>query len=227
MAIVTAKEFVDDLQETLDHHRNPNKAAPMAAYMKDKFPFLGLPQTDLNPLIKPLFKEIKPLVTTQFLHQSVSLLWKLPEREYQYVARSLLYNHPAQTSTKTLAVIEKCITQKSWWDTVDSLASLVGKLAWQYPQWPKSIEICSRHENFWLRRIALLYQLSYREKTDSKRLFRYCLCNAEEKEFFIRKAMGWALREYAKSNPQAVQAFLTKHRGKLSSLTLREASKYL
>ncbi len=224
---MNAKAFVENLQETLERQRNPAKAAPMAAYMKNKFLFLGLPRTELQTLVKPLLKEVKPFVTTTFLHESVRLLWKLPEREYQYVAISLLYEYTAQTSTKTLALIEKLVTQKSWWDTVDSLASLVGRLVWQYPEWTQKLESYSTHENFWLRRIALLYQLNYRDKTDQKRLFRSCLANAASEEFFIRKAIGWALREYAKTSPEAVQAFLAKHRGKFSALSVREASKHL
>jgi 3-methyladenine DNA glycosylase AlkD len=224
---MTVKAFVDNLQTTLERHRNPTKATPMAAYMKDKFLFLGLPRTDLDPVVKPILKEVKPFVDTAFLHQSALLLWKLPEREYQYVALSLLYQYTKQASPKTLELIETLVIQKSWWDTVDSLAGVVGKLAWQFPKWLETIETYSTHENFWLRRIALLYQLSYREKTDQKRLFRYCLANAKEEEFFIRKAIGWALREYAKTNPEAVQAFLDKHKDKLSTLSIREASKYI
>lgn len=224
---MTPRDFVNTLQKTLEVHRNPAKAAPMAAYMKDKFPFLGLPRTELDPLVKPLLKEVKPFVDTKFLHQSALLLWKSPEREYQYVAISLLYNHTKQASPQTLELVETLVTQKSWWDTVDSLASLVGKLAWQFPAWLETIETYSTHENFWLRRIALLYQLTYREKTDQERLFRYCVTNAEEKEFFIRKAIGWALREYAKTKPEAVRAFLEKHKDKLSRLSIREASKHL
>jgi 3-methyladenine DNA glycosylase AlkD len=224
---MTPKAFVNNLQTTLESHRNPTKAAPMAAYMKDKFPFLGLPRTELEPLVKPLLKEVKPFVNTNFLHQSALLLWKLREREYQYVAISLLSKYTRQASAKTLELLEKLVVQKSWWDTVDSLASLVGKLVWQFPEWTQIIETYSTHENFWLRRIALLYQLNYREKTDQMRLFRYCAANAEEKEFFIRKAIGWALREYAKTNPNAVRGFLSKYKYLLASLSVSEASKYL
>lgn len=224
---MTPKAFVINLQTTLERHRDVAKAAPMAAYMKDKFPFLGLPRTELDPLVKSLLKEIKPFVDDKFLHQSVRLLWELPEREYQYVAIRLLYNHTKQASRTTLELLETLVTQKSWWDTVDSLAGLVGKLVWRFPAWTQMIETYSTNENFWLRRIALLYQLSYREKTDQERLFRYCLENAGEKEFFIRKAIGWALREYAKSNPEAVRSYLDKHRDKLSTLSVREASKHL
>jgi 3-methyladenine DNA glycosylase AlkD len=224
---MTPKVFVSNLQTTLESHRNPTKAAPMASYMKNKFPFLGLPRTDLDPLVKPLLKEVKTFVDTKFLHQSALLLWKLREREYQYVAISFLSKYREQASRETLELLEALVTQKSWWDTVDSLASLVGKLVWQFPEWTQIIETYSTHENFWLRRIALLYQLNYREKTDHKRLFRYCAANAEEKEFFIRKAIGWALREYSKTNPDAVRGFLSKYENKLSSLSVREASKYL
>jgi 3-methyladenine DNA glycosylase AlkD len=224
---MTPKAFVGNFQKELGAHRNPEKAASMAAYMKNLFPFLGLPQPELKRLSAPLLKEVKPFVNTKFLHDSVLLLWKFPEREYQYVAIDLLYNHTKQTEEKTLELIKTLITQKSWWDTVDSLATLVGKLVWQFPEWTQTLGSYSSHDNFWLRRTALLYQLNYKDKTDQKRLFHYCLNSASEEEFFIRKAIGWALREYAKSNPQAVRRFLAKHEDKLSSLTIREASKYL
>lgn len=224
---MTPKTFVQKVQVTLKAERNPEKAASMAAYMKDQFPFLGLPQPELKRLSIPMLNEIKPFVDAKFLHQSVLLLWKLTEREYHYVAITLLYNHTKQAEHSTLELIENLVVQKSWWDTVDSLATLVGKLAWQFPEWLETLEHYSAHENFWLRRIALLYQLTYRKKTDQKRLFRYCLINAEEKEFFIRKAIGWALREYSKTNPDAVRAFLAENKNRLSSLSVREASKYL
>jgi 3-methyladenine DNA glycosylase AlkD len=224
---MTPQAFVENIQKTLERYRNPEKAAPMAAYMKNRFPFLGLPRTELEPLIKPRLKEVKPFVDHHFLHQSVLLLWQLPEREFQYVAVSLLHTYAKQASATTLQVIEQLVTQKSWWDTVDALDSVVGKMVWQFPEWTQTTERYSRHENFWLRRIAILYQLSYKDKTDSERLFRYCLANAEEKEFFIRKAIGWALREYAKTNPDAVRAFLAENKDRLSPLSAREASKYL
>ncbi len=224
---MTPKAFVKKVQGTLTAHRNPEKAAPMAAYMKGLFPFLGLPQTKLNPLMKPLLKEVEPFIDTNFLHQSVLLLWELPGREYQYVAIDLLYGYPQQTSVTTLELLKKLVTQKSWWDTVDSLASLVGKLVWRYPEWVETLNSYSTDKNFWLRRIALLYQLNHRDKTNKERLFRYCLVSAGEKEFFVRKAIGWALREYAKTNPEAVRLFLVKHESKFSTLSVREASKYL
>lgn len=222
-----ARDFVNNLQETLERHRNPEKAEPMAAYMKHHFSFLGLPRTDLDPLARPLIKEAKPFANEAFLRQSVLLLWQLPEREYQYVAINLLYTYSSKATDETLELIKQLVTHKSWWDSVDSLASLVGKLVWTFPHWKKTLDTYSTHENFWLRRIALLHQLNYKDKTDSKRLFRYCRTNAKEEEFFIRKAIGWALREYSKTNPDAVRAFLTENEDRLSSLSIREASKYL
>jgi 3-methyladenine DNA glycosylase AlkD len=88
---MTPKAFVDNLQTTLEGHRNPMKVAPMAAYMKNKFLFLGLPRTELDPLVKPLLKEVKPFVNANFLHKSALLLWKLPEREYQYIVWLLAF----------------------------------------------------------------------------------------------------------------------------------------
>jgi 3-methyladenine DNA glycosylase AlkD len=221
------KQFVQKIQQALEPHRNPTKAAPMAAYMKNLFPFLGLPRTILVPLEKPLLQEIKPFVNSDFLHQSVLLLWELPEREYQYVAMDLLNQYAKHASYETLEVIEKLATQKSWWDSIDPLSSIVGKMLPQFPEWQDKLDVYSTHENFWLRRVAILYQRAYKDKTDAGQLFHYCQINASKKEFFIRKAIGWALREYSKSNPEAVRKFIGDHKKELSPLSIREGSKYL
>jgi 3-methyladenine DNA glycosylase AlkD len=171
--------------------------------------------------------EVKGQVNDAFLHRTARLLWALPEREYHYTAIELLSHYARHLSSSSLGKIEYLILHKSWWDSIDPLASLVGKALPRFPGWLDTIDTWSTHPNFWLRRTAIVYQRGYRSQTDAERLFRYCQLNAQDPEFFIRKAIGWALREYAKTDARAVRQFIEKHRATLSPLSIREASKYL
>lgn len=118
--------------------------------------------------------------------------------------------------------MEWLISTKSWWDTVDAIAPKpVGKIAASYPEViEETLDGWAVHENMWLRRAAILFQLKYKEKTDDALLYRYILKNADSKEFFIQKAIGWALREYSKTNPASVKEFIENH--KLAPLSVRE-----
>jgi 3-methyladenine DNA glycosylase AlkD len=116
------------------------------------------------------------------------------------------------------------VQDKSWWDTVDALASIIGKVL---RHGHDHMDSALQHENIWVRRIALLHQLGWRGKVDEQRLFKYCLTLSHEKEFFIQKAIGWALRDYARHNPQAIRDFTSKEKGRLSALSYREANKHL
>jgi len=126
-----------------------------------------------------------------------------------------------------MPLLEKLITSKSWWDTVDTIAPHpVGKVAKETPSIVDDIiEGWSQSDNLWLCRSAILFQLRYKEETDETALYRYILANAESTEFFIQKAIGWALREYSKTNPSSVRKFIESHT--LSKLSIREGSKYI
>jgi 3-methyladenine DNA glycosylase AlkD len=154
-------------------------------------------------------------------------LWALPEREYQYVAVDLLRRQNKQLTADDLPALEALVQAKSWWDTVDGLAVTIGSIVTREPQLLGRMDALIGAPDFWLRRIALLHQLDGKENTDEARLFAYCLRCADEREFFIRKAIGWALRQYARTNPAAVRQFLDTHREKLSGLSFREAAKHL
>src|SRR5262249_25589456 len=127
-----------------------------------------------------------------------------------------------------LPTVAELITTKSWWDTVDTLASdTVGPMVRNHPELLSTMDEWVRDDNLWIARTAILHQLSYKEDTDADRLFRYCLAQAGHRDFFIRKAIGWALRQYAHTNPEAVRAFLAGHGDLLSPLSVREAGKHL
>ena len=194
----------------------------MIAYMKGKFAFLGI-QTPLRreaslPLIRAFAGN--PI-------EAAEAVWVLPEREYQYVAIDLLRRHSKRLNSEHLPALEALVQQKSWWDSVDGLAVVIGGIVLRQPELADQMDRLIASPNLWLRRVALLHQLEWKEHTDEARLFDYCRQCAGEKEFFIRKAIGWSLRQYARTHPAAVRNFLTHHREKLSELSFREASKHM
>jgi 3-methyladenine DNA glycosylase AlkD len=215
-----------NIQKTLEPHQNQARAKAMSAYMRDQFGFLGIPSPMRKQLTQVVFLETGAL-KNPFDENLVLELWNLPEREYQYVACDYLERFRKKLEVQHLDLLEKLILEKSWWDTVDSLVHNVGAISLKFPESIPSLERWAQTENFWLRRAAILHQLSLKSKTNEPRLFKFILKNAQDPEFFIRKAIGWALREYSYSNPKAVKSFVLEHQDKLSKLSQREALKAL
>lgn len=220
--------LAEKVARELRKNADPKKSQPMKKYMRDKFEFFGLS----SPLRKSVCKEfLQQKLNSEDTRNFVALLWAKPEREFQYFAIDYLEKH-MDTSAEFEANMEcmkGLITTKSWWDTVDALAyKMVGGLVRQHRDEGKNVmEEWINHENMWLRRTALLHQLSYKQETDEEMLFRFCSLRADEEEFFIRKAIGWALRQYAWTNSSSVKKYLRKHKKELSSLSFKEAAKHL
>jgi 3-methyladenine DNA glycosylase AlkD len=207
--------------------RDPGAAAPMRAYMRDQFPFLGIPTTRRRPLSREVLAGL-PRPAEDDLRAVAVACWELEEREYQYFACDWLRRHAAVCSPGFLDTARALIITKSWWDTVDALAArVVGPIVARHPATVPTMDIWLVDENMWLARTAILHQLTYAERTDADRLFRYCLARAGHNDFFIRKAIGWALRQYAKTDPAAVRSFVSAHAGQLSPLSRNEALKNL
>jgi 3-methyladenine DNA glycosylase AlkD len=215
-------DFSSRIQDALAGLGDAGKAKAMAAYMKGKFDFLGIQTPARRQATAPLLRVFTghPLVAAQ-------ALWALPEREYQYVAVDLLRLRNGQLTAADLPALEALVQDKSWWDSVDGLAVAIGDIVVRQPRLRHRMDELIDAHDFWLRRIALLHQLGLKQETDAARLFAYCLHCADEREFFIRKAIGWALRQYARTNPAAVRQFLDTNREKLSGLSFREAAKHL
>lgn len=223
-------DYLQPLIQLLQANADAAKAAKMAAYMRDQFPFLGI-QT---PLRKELFKTflaehgLPPLEMTEEVSWA---LWQLPEREYQYVAMSLLVKVQKKLGPEIIVHYEKLAVTKSWWDTIDGLASnFVGATLLRFPdERDRWINQWRGSDDFWLRRIALLFQLSYKDKTDADLLFQLIKENGPDSpfgdEFFIQKAIGWALRQYSKTDADAVVDFIRKT--ELAPLSQREGLKWL
>jgi 3-methyladenine DNA glycosylase AlkD len=207
--------------------RDPAGAAPMRAYMRDQFPFLGIPTTSRRLLSRQVLAGL-PRPGEDDLRAVARACWELPEREYQYFACDWLRRHATACSPDFLDTARILIITKSWWDTVDALAAhLVGPIVARHPATVPTMDAWLADENMWLARTAILHQLGYAERTDADRLFRYCLAQAGHPDFFIRKAIGWALRQYAKTDPAAVRSFVVTHASQLSPLSKREALKNL
>jgi 3-methyladenine DNA glycosylase AlkD len=237
------RTVIERLTREYETARDPERAAPMTTYMRDLFPFLGIKSTPRRLLSKRVLDGVEKPNEAQLAEVALAG-WALPEREYQHFAVDWLRQHAKVLTEASLPTVQYLITTKSWWDTVDELASdVVGVMVQRHPGllstmdawatgsdptlgWPAASPKASPIPELWLARTAILHQLRYRAATDTDRLFRYCAENAEHRDFFIRKAVGWALRQYAKTDPDAVRSFVADH-PELSTLSKREALKNL
>ncbi len=207
--------------------KNDVNAAQMKAYMKDLFPFLGLKRPDRN-LIQRNYLSKPQLPPIHELPDLLRHLWALDEREFQYLGLDILGKYNKQFEPEHIEHFEYLITNKSWWDTVDYLASnSVGSLFKKYPELKeKWLNKWIASHNMWLNRTAILFQLKYKSSTDEGLLIKSIEAHISSTEFFHRKAIGWALREYAKTNPHFTRDFVQSH-PELSGLSKREALKNL
>lgn len=223
-------EIIKQCRLSLSPLADPIRAQGMRAYMKNRFEFLGIPAPDRRKACGGIIRQLKTADADELL-QIATGLWSCDEREYQYLAVDILTKHYRHLSPEDIPALLALVQKKSWWDTVDGLAGVVGDLMRQHLTESRNVQVSMdkalEHPNFWVRRIALLHQLGWREQTDLNRLFNYALALADEKEFFIRKAIGWALRDYAWHDPAAIQGFLQENQGRFSGLTQREAAKNL
>ena len=218
--------YVALLQELFDQNADPSQAAPMKKYMRDQFEYLGIKSPQLKSLVKD-FIAAHGMPSVDELDIVLRDLWSLPEREYQYAAVSLLGRLQNELPAKFIGTIEYLIVMKSWWDTVDTLSA--GPVGVHFQRFPrvreKYLAKWRPSDNIWLRRATILFQLNYKRETDFDLLCEIICENLNSKEFFINKAIGWSLRQYARQDPQAVKRFVRST--SLHPLSRREAMKHL
>ncbi len=222
------KDLVKLVQKELAALADPDKAGPMAAYMKTDMPFYGVQKPLRAKVEKALLKDFKAATRSEY-KQAVLALWQLPHREEKYLAIHYAAGHKEFVDAASIPLYKRLIQEGAWWDFVDGIATaLIGVVLAKNPDrvWP-TMDVWIEDDDFWLRRTAILCQLGFKKETDHRRLFDYCLRRADEKEFFIRKAIGWALRDYSYAEPALVKAFLLKHENRLSGLSFREGAKQL
>ena len=213
------------LKTLFEQNANPAQAGPMKKYMRDQFEYLGIKSPQASVLLREHINEhgLPPLDQLDIILRE---LWALPQREFQYTAITLAGKLEKKVEPEFITAIEYLITTKSWWDTVDTLAGhAVGS---QFKRFPavkeKYLKKWRKSENFWLRRTTLLFQLGYKKETDFDLMCELIKENLGSDEFFINKAIGWALRQYAHTNPAPVKKFV-KATKELHPLSRREALK--
>ena len=206
-------------------HRNEENALPMAKYMKNHFPFLGIRTPERRAIFRRLVKE-NDLPSYDNLHEEVWSLFQLEEREYHYVAIELLGKYKKQLTVKDLNFCLRLIETKSWWDSVDSIApTIVGNIVMLDREAGETFMAdWATSSNMWTNRASILHQLKYKGNMNEELLFATIERHLASKEFFIQKSIGWVLREYAKTRPEAVWKFVEKT--KLAPLSRREALKH-
>lgn len=213
------------LKTLFKKNADPAKAAPMKKYMREQFEYLGIKSPEGAALLRRHLQEhgLPPLNNLDVV---VRELWSLPQREFQYTALALIGKLETKVDENFITTIEYLITTKSWWDTVDILAGhAVGSHFKRFPKMKeKYLKKWRKSDNFWLRRTTLLFQLGYKKETDFDLLCEIIKENLGSDEFFINKAIGWALRQYAHTNPAPVKKFV-KATKELHPLSRREALK--
>ncbi|XP_050404228.2 uncharacterized protein LOC130010424 [Patella vulgata] len=229
---MSVQKLIKTLKTKYSAAKNKTYAAKIKQYMRNQYEFIGIKAPERRAINKEIF-EAHPVLNHPDIYQLFYLLWQEEERDYQcfvldYCDKYIKHiNHP-DWNDQNLEVLKHLITNKSWWDTVDLLASkVVGILVLSdREKYSQLMDEWISDDNMWIRRTAILHQLNYKHKTDTDRLFRYSLQCAHEKEFFIQKSIGWALRNHFRTDPDLIKTFVSKNKSKLATLSVREALKH-
>ena len=217
--------FISQLEAAFRKETNPENAFAMSKYMRNHFDFFGIKTEDRRLIFKTICKENQMEIS----ENPRAIAWELyskRHREFHYCAIEILIKQlKGNYKKEDILLIEKLIITNSWWDSVDTIAkNILGEYLLEFPaETAVVIKRFSNSENMWLNRSVILFQLGYKQKTNFELLKSECEKHKNSNEFFIQKAIGWTLREYAKTNPEAVRDFVTKTN--LKPLSTKEALK--
>jgi 3-methyladenine DNA glycosylase AlkD len=221
-----ANQYYEYIRAAFEAIENEEYAAQQSAYMKNHFAFFGIKAPVWQAMLKDIFKQ-NGVLQGEELRVFIESCFEDDCREMQYAAIEMAQKAIKKESETFIEVLVYMISKKSWWDSVDWIAKLVGMHFKRFPhqivpvtaQWMDS-------DMLWLQRVAIIFQLHYKEKTDMELLFKYIVRLSASKEFFIQKASGWALRDLSRRFPEQIVAFVEAH-PELSALTKREALRLL
>lgn len=223
--MMKAFKYYQELDARLEAVANEANAIPMKKYMKNHFDFYGIKSADRKAVLSEFRKEFG-MIAEDELEEFVRLCWDNPFREVHYSCLEII-EREKNPKPERLELYEWMVLHRSWWDSVDFIApSLMGNLFYKNPD--LIAENTLRYVNsgeLWLQRSALIFQLKYKTQTDLPLLFHYCEMLADHKDFFIRKAIGWSLRQAGKHYPEEIKSFVGKTY--LSNLSVKEALKHL
>lgn len=217
--------FINELETAFQKNSNPENAFAMAKYMRNHFSFFGIKTDDRRRIFKTIWKENQKKVSKNPREIALKLYSKT-QRELHYCAIEILIKQlKGNYEKEDILLIEKLLITNSWWDSVDTISkNILGEYLLEFPlETKKVINHFSNSDNMWLNRSAILFQLGYKGKTNFELLQFECEKHKNSDEFFIQKAIGWALREYAKTNPEGVKNFVGNTN--LKTLSKKEALK--
>jgi 3-methyladenine DNA glycosylase AlkD len=219
------------MRDALAQRADPTRAVGMQRYMKSAMPYRGVTSPILREACRAVFAQF-PISTEGEWRTTVLALWDdAAYREERYAALELVGDrrYAAFRTMRALSLYEQLIVSGAWWDLVDGLATHeVGDLLRGYPaEMRGQLLAWSRGDDAWLRRTSIICQVGFKRATDQALLYACIEPSLSERGFFLRKAIGWALREYAKAEPEAVRSYVAEHASQLSGLSRREALKYV
>lgn len=215
--------WYDELFDELVSMGDNSKAVEMSRYMRNQFPFLGVSRPDRSYLYKKYYRNLESLIDWDY----VFLCFTKEEREYQYLAIDYLNQQRKFLIIDDVTRLHELIKTRSWWDSVDGFPRIIGDLVKRDDRCKVIMVEWSIDPDIWVRRVAILHQLLFKELTDTKLLEKIIVNNLGSREFFINKAIGWILRDYSKTDKNWVGDFIERHRNHLDKLSIREGSKYL
>jgi 3-methyladenine DNA glycosylase AlkD len=219
--MITATTYYQLVRDAFRAGGNPDIAQGQMAYMRHQFEYFGLKMPQWTAITKALHQQYG-LPATDELKELARLCFADDHREMHYFALETVQKTLKNQSADFIDFLEELICTRSWWDTVDWINKLVGQHFLRYPALTVPVtERWMASGNMWLQRVCMIFQLAYKTKTDQELLFKYVREVAGSKEFFLQKGAGWALRQYSRTNPEAVQNFVENTR--LAPLTRREA----
>lgn len=203
----------------------PEKAAGMQAYMKSTMPYRGINMPEVRAISRRVFDG--SAMTCPEWRATILELWRGARyREERYVAQFLLDREGGCLGPRDMPMLEEMVVTGAWWDLVDELAKVIGDLLHSHPEEIRPLmRKWSTDPNLWKRRVSIICQLRFKRDTDLDLLYANIEPNLADRDFFIRKAIGWSLRQYAHTDPQEVARYVGAHEGQLSGLSKREALK--
>ncbi len=214
-----------EIKKAFESREDKEKAIAMSRYMRNMFDFYGLPTPKRKDVYKNFIKSEKKLkkIDWKFLDKC----YEDNHREFQYLVSDYLIAMSKYLIYDDIPKIKKYIKTKQWWDTIDFLDKVIGEIGLRDKRVDNLMIDWSKDEDFWIRRIAINHQLCRKEKTNTELLEKIIVNNLGSSEFFINKAIGWALRDYSKTDPKWVKCFVEKYKDKMDKLSIKEAEKYI
>lgn len=213
------------IKDAFELQANEKTAHSMSSYMRNQFEFYGIPTLKRREQYKTFLKTEKK--TKRIDWEFLDLCYQDPHREFQYLVYDYLLAMKSYVVYEDIYKIQQYILTKPWWDTIDFLCRVIGDVSLRDSRVPSLMLDWAKKDDIWLKRTAIQYQLNLKEQTNTQVLEEIIVNCLGTKEFFVNKAIGWALREYSKTNAQWVIEFLQKHQDQMEHLSIREASKYI